>query len=316
MNTGWATSRDGGRTWRNGTLPTLTVSSQPTGRWQRASDPVVAYDAAHGAWLIASLAVSTGQAAAIVVSRSPDGITWSAPVTVIEAPWQPNLLLDKEWIVCDNGTASPHRGSCYVTYSDFRTLRLEFQASRDGGLTWEPQVSAPDNAGRGSIVGRWAPAPQPVVRPNGDLDRAVLRREPRRFRPVGGRRALVPGTGHRVTDRLQGDAGPPQPSAAQRRGRPGRQRVRHLAGLHANAVVLRERPGGLGSADGVTWSRATRSQRGRAAHAPITSSPGSARTRAGSARSPSCTTSRAAGSSTSASPRRRTAVAAGVRRGA
>lgn len=169
VNTGWATSRDGGRTWRSGILPSLTVNSRPGGRWQRASDPVVAYDAAHGTWLIASLALTTGEAAAVVVSRSPDGITWSAPVTVIEAPWQTNLLLDKEWIVCDNGSTSPHRGSCYATYSDFRTTRLEFQASRDGGLTWSPQVSAPDNAGRGSILGRWAPAPQPVVQPDGDL---------------------------------------------------------------------------------------------------------------------------------------------------
>jgi hypothetical protein len=169
VNTGWATSRDGGRTWRSGVLPSLTQAAVPAGPWERASDPVVAYDAVHGTWLIASLALLPGVSAAVVVSRSSNGLTWSAPITVVQAPWQPNLLLDKEWIVCDNGAASPHRGSCYVTYSDFRTLRLEFQASRDGGLTWEGQVGAPDNAGRASIVGRWAPAPQPVVQPDGDV---------------------------------------------------------------------------------------------------------------------------------------------------
>jgi hypothetical protein len=169
VNIGWATSRDGGRSWRTGLLPALTVASQPAGRWQRASDPVVAYDAAHQAWLIASLALTSGEAAAVVVSRSTDGLVWSPPVTVVEAPWRPDLLLDKEWIVCDSGRASPHRGSCYVAYSDFRTLRLEFQASRDGGLTWEPPVASPDDAGRASIRGRWAPAPQPVVQPDGDL---------------------------------------------------------------------------------------------------------------------------------------------------
>ena len=168
VNIGWATSRDSGRTWRSGTLPSLTVRSRPAGPWARASDPAVAYDAPHRTWLIVSLALNTDRAA-VVVSRSSDGLRWSAPVTVVEAPSVPDLRLDKEWIVCDSWAQSPRRGSCYVTYSDFRTLRLEFQTSTDGGLTWGPQVSAPENAGRPSIVGRWAPAPQPVVQPDGDL---------------------------------------------------------------------------------------------------------------------------------------------------
>jgi hypothetical protein len=167
--TGWAMSRDRGRTWRSGLLPALTVASRPAGRWRRVSDPVVAYDAAHRVWLIASLALTAGEAAAVVVSRSADGLSWAPPVTVVEAPWQADLLLDKEWIVCDGEIRSPHWGSCYVAYSDFRTQRMEFQASRDGGLTWEPPVAAPDNAGRASIRGRWAPAPQPVVQADGDL---------------------------------------------------------------------------------------------------------------------------------------------------
>ncbi|HET9323893.1 MAG TPA: sialidase family protein [Gaiellaceae bacterium] len=167
VDIGWATSRDAGRTWRSGRLPALTVASSPKGPWPRASDPVVAYDAVHGSWLIASLAFRN-DSSAVVVSRSPDGLAWSAPVTVMEAP-SPALLLDKEWIVCDNGAASPYRGSCYAVYSDFRSARLEFQASRDGGLTWESQVAAPENAGRRSIVGEGAPGPQPVVQPDGDL---------------------------------------------------------------------------------------------------------------------------------------------------
>jgi len=258
VNTGWATSRDRGRTWRSGTLPALTVSSRPAGRWQRASDPVVAYDAAHGSWLIASLALSAGQAAAIVVSRSPDGITWSPPVSVVEAPWQPNLLLDKEWIVCDNGAASLHRGSCYAVYSDFRTLQLEFQASRDGGLTWESQVSAPENAGRGSILGRWAPAPQPVVQPDGDL--IVPFYDENRVasvRSVDGGRSFQPpvtisATNFKVTPGLRG---PPLPSAEVDRA--GNVYVvwpdcARTPSCSVNDLVISS------SADGVTWSRATR----------------------------------------------------------
>ncbi len=169
VSIGWATSADGGRTWRSGRLPALTTASRPAGPWPRASDPVVAYDAIHGVWLIASLALNDGDAAAVVVSRSTDGLRWSAPSTVTEAPYAPNLLLDKEWIVCDNGPLSPHRGNCYATYSDFRTLELSFQTSRDGGLTWEEPVGVPENAGRASMLGNAAPAPQPLVQPDGDL---------------------------------------------------------------------------------------------------------------------------------------------------
>ena len=252
VNTGWATSRDAGRTWRSGTLPALTVNSRPAGRWQRASDPVVAYDAAHRTWLIASLALSAGDAAAIVVSRSADGVTWSAPTTVIEAPYRPSLLLDKEWIVCDNGTASPHRGSCYVVYSDFRTQRLEFQASRDGGLTWEPQVAAPEDAGRRSIVGRWAPAPQPVVRPNGELvvpyydeDRVAA------VRSVDGGRSFLPPVAVAPT-RFKATPGlraPPLPSAEV-----DRAGTVYVAWPDCGAACERNDLVVASSADGIRWS--------------------------------------------------------------
>jgi hypothetical protein len=261
VNTGWATSRDGGRTWRSGVLPALTTAARPAGPWDRASDPVVAYDAAHRNWLIASLALSSGDAAAVVVSRSANGVTWSPPVTVVQAPWQPNLLLDKEWIVCDNGAASPYRGSCYVTYSDFRTLRLEFQASRDGGLTWAGQVAAPDNAGRASIVGRWAPAPQPVVQPDGDLvvpyyDEARVAA----IRSSDGGRSFSPSVTVAPTQftPTPGLRAPPLPSAEVDAagtiyvawpdcGRP----------CARNSIVVSSSP------DGITWSTPTRLSLGR-----------------------------------------------------
>jgi BNR repeat-like domain len=252
VNTGWATSRDGGRTWRSGVLPALTVSSRPAGRWERASDPVVAYDAAHGTWLISSLALSANSAA-IVVNRSPDGVTWSPPVTVVEAPSVPNLNLDKEWIVCDSWATSPHRGNCYVTYSDFRTLRLEFQTSRDGGLTWEPQVSAPEDAGRKSIVGRWAPAPQPVVQPDGDLvvpyydeDRVAAVRSVdggRSFQPP----VVVSATRFRATPGLRA---PPLPSAEV-----DRNGTIYVAWPDCSATCERNDLVVARSSDGLTWTR-------------------------------------------------------------
>lgn len=261
VNIGWATSRDGGRTWRYGLLPSLTLASRPAGRWARASDPVIAYDAAHGVWLIASLALTAGGASAVVVSRSPDGLAWSAPVTVMEAPWRQNTLLDKEWIVCDNGTASPHRGSCYVTYSDFRTLRLEFQASRDGGLTWSGQVAAPDNAGRASIVGRYAPAPQPVVRPNGDLivpyydeDRIASIRSADGGRSFSTSVTVAP-TQFRPTPGLRA---PPLPSAEV-----GGDGTVYVAWPDCGQPCGRNRLVVSSSADGITWSPPRRLALGR-----------------------------------------------------
>jgi hypothetical protein len=179
-NIGFATSRDGGRTWRRGFLPGLTVNSRPAGDFPVVSDPSVAYDALHGTWLVVSLAFA-GDRSAILVSRSRDGLTWSAPVAATLAPSLGPLLLDKEWIVCDNGASSPFRGHCYVSYSDFRTLEISTQVSTDGGATWGAPVGPPDAAGRRSIEGSFAPGVQPVVEPDGtvlnpyfDQDRMAL----------------------------------------------------------------------------------------------------------------------------------------------
>src|SRR5919197_6112944 len=37
-NIGWATSGDGGRTWRHGFLPSTTTNASPPGKYARASD--------------------------------------------------------------------------------------------------------------------------------------------------------------------------------------------------------------------------------------------------------------------------------------
>jgi hypothetical protein len=156
---GFSTSRDGGRTWREGLLPGLTVNTTPRGTSMRASDPVVAYDAAHGVWLANTLAIGT-DATRLTVHRSTDGLTWSGPIDAALTRGQ-NLAYDKNWLTCDNGATSPFRGRCYLAYTlvgrDADDLAV--QRSDDGGRTWSPAVTL--HIPVTGVI--------PVVRPDGTL---------------------------------------------------------------------------------------------------------------------------------------------------
>jgi hypothetical protein len=57
------------------------VTTYVGGTYDRASDPTVAYDAAHGTWLIASLGIiGTSGAAVLVCPSTSGGLTWQPPV--------------------------------------------------------------------------------------------------------------------------------------------------------------------------------------------------------------------------------------------
>lgn len=150
-NIGTAVSHDGGRTWQRSVLPGVTVNAG--GPETAASDPTVAYDAVHDVWLVGTLTIHEG-GSNVMVARSSDGLHWSAPVVATEGP-----TLDKDWLVCDNGAASPFRGRCYAEYTDDAQNVTWSQSSDDGGATWSARVRA-----GGFLVGT-----QPVVQPNGAL---------------------------------------------------------------------------------------------------------------------------------------------------
>jgi len=155
---GWATSTDGGTTWKHGFLPGLTTG-EGSGPYDAASDPEVAYDAKHGVWMIASLPISATIASpAVLVSQSTDGINWNPPVSV--APDVVNS--DKNWIACDSTSTSPSYGNCYVEWDDPSNSDLIFMSvSSDGGNTWATPVTTADAAlGIGG---------QPLVQPNGTV---------------------------------------------------------------------------------------------------------------------------------------------------
>ncbi len=159
-NIGFATSSDGGKHWREGFLPGITVVEG--GKYDRASDPVVAYDARHGVWLISSLGIHVGGnppapvAVDVLVNRSTDGgRTWSGPVVVATGGF-----LDKNWTACDNTASSPFYGHCYTEFDNNSQGDLIYMStSSDGGAGWGPRRTTADRAfGIGG---------QPLVQPDG-----------------------------------------------------------------------------------------------------------------------------------------------------
>jgi hypothetical protein len=153
---GFATSTDGGKTWKSGYLPGLT-DNYKGGQFTAASDAAVAYDAKHGVWLVSTLPLTDNEGEAVATSRSTDGIQWSKPVIVDQSGSD-----DKNWITCDNTTTSPHYGNCYTEWDEPALGDLIFMStSTDGGLTWGPAKNTADQAG--GLGG------QPLVLPNGTV---------------------------------------------------------------------------------------------------------------------------------------------------
>ena len=157
-NIAFATSTDDGVTWRGGELPGITTLAPRPGTAERASDPVVAYDAVHRVWLAGALALF--DPTRLTINRSPDGLSWSDPIDANSATADDGVTFDKQWLACDNGLTSPFRGRCYLAYSDFVLGGLSLQTSSDGGLTWSPPVSVAPL----SLVGAF-----PAIQPDGTL---------------------------------------------------------------------------------------------------------------------------------------------------
>jgi len=133
---GWATRRNG--VWQHGLLPGVTTHDTPAGPYDRASDPSVAYDAAHGVWLVGSLTIVGTTGAAVVVNRSTDGVDWTAamPYTATVSTAGSDFY-DKDWVVCDNTATSPYYGHCYAEWDDASLNdKVLMSTSTDGGATW------------------------------------------------------------------------------------------------------------------------------------------------------------------------------------
>jgi len=156
-NTGWATSQDGGKSWKHGFLTGLTT--QAGGTWPAVSLPTVAYDEKHHSYLIASMPFdSNGDGRGVLVNRSYDGLKWSAPVVA-----DTSMGTNGHWLACDNSRSSPFYGNCYDAIYDYATGNYlnQIVVSDDGGVTWSSPAAAPDlEAGLVTSV---------AIQPNGHL---------------------------------------------------------------------------------------------------------------------------------------------------
>jgi hypothetical protein len=175
---GFATTFDGGRTWRHGYLPGLTRLTG--GTFDRASDAVVTFGAdpaRRGHYLVYanSLVFNDGSGptkdanqSGMAVNVSKDGgHTWSKAV-ILEQDGLAGLN-DKNWIVVDNGVGAGHKtGRVYVVWDRIAPLVYTYcDAGCDKLANWANADEMNDAAyvynpepGIGSI---------PLVLPDGSL---------------------------------------------------------------------------------------------------------------------------------------------------
>jgi hypothetical protein len=257
-NLGWASSSDGGRTFETGFLPGISMVGG--GPYEAASDPVVAYDAAHRTWLISGLGLAPSPsllAAAALVSRSSDGVHWSDPVPVFVGG--PAGGLDKEWTVCDNTRSSPFFGHCYTHFMDYLAhLRLKMSTSTDGGQSWGAPLDTEDAAsGQGGepVVQRDGTVIVPFIGP-GDGDPFIPNNFIAAFRSTDGGKTWsaarnVHQTAWHPTPAMRT---PPYPAAETDRA--GNVYLAwhdcRFRGCEANDIVLSK------SADGLKWTEERR----------------------------------------------------------
>jgi hypothetical protein len=149
-NIGFATSSNGGSSFKSGFLPNTTVYASPPGIYARVTDSSVAFDAKFGVWIITFAGVhpngNTSEVDALD-STSKDGLNWSRPNVIVAN----GDFIDKPETICDNNSGSPFFGNCYAEFDDTTFGgRIEMSTSTDGGVTWGQAQRTADDAHGGA----------------------------------------------------------------------------------------------------------------------------------------------------------------------
>ncbi len=151
---GYATTFDGGKTWKTGPMPKLTMAVG--GTYPLASDPVVAFGPNNMVYANSLMCDENFNDLAVSVSTN-GGKTWGPPILV---PTERTLPLDdKNWMIVDNGTGPGHHpGRIYLVWDNVAPVVAMY--SDDQAKTWNGPFVIYPGQGIGSL---------PLVMPNGDL---------------------------------------------------------------------------------------------------------------------------------------------------
>ncbi|MEP7071558.1 MAG: sialidase family protein, partial [Verrucomicrobiota bacterium] len=156
VDVGFSTSHDGGLTWTRTLLPNLTQAAG--GPYYRATDPVVAFDAANSVYITTDAATdATFANGVITVSKSSNGGASFAAPAVVYRPPDNSVFPDKEWIAVNSSAGTPHFGRVVVTWTLFSNTKqnvnpIVLSYSDNGGANFSPvrNVTAPGTSVQGS----------------------------------------------------------------------------------------------------------------------------------------------------------------------
>src|SRR5262249_2151207 len=166
---GYATTFDGGKTWKYGQVPRLTPEPREGGAVGGPSEPGVAFgphNVVYANSLVFDINANNGLRSGIVVNVSKDGgRSWGPPAYLQDD--MVGGLNDKNWIVVDNSDApGHHKGRVYVVWDRIDPVLINYcDHDCDRLANWLPSFQTLPNvvfAGQG--IGAY-----PVIQKDGGL---------------------------------------------------------------------------------------------------------------------------------------------------